>query len=244
MLDEVFRQRLGVGDELVGDHVGGLPAALLEGVLGRRRPHGGVPHRERELLVAERPGAVERVRGAERQPDEPGGLRLAARRPAEVEVAGREDQVGPLVDQLDRRVADGDRVGLAVDVDELDRPPEQPARVVQRLDRHLRAAEPGRVERRLNAGQAERPAEHDRVFLGRRRHCRQHGRKHGGDRRLRNVHLLPPVGLCVHPCENTSGSGVIINFESGVSRRIGRRGQRAASSRPSRLAISLRLWAR
>ena len=149
MLDEVLRERLGVGDELVGDHVGGLPAALVERVVGRGRAHRGVPHRQRELLVAERPGAVERVGRAHRDAHDPGVLRLAAGRPAEVEVAGRHDQLGALVDQLDRGVADRHRVGLAVDVEEAHRLAEQAAGIVDLLDRDLGALEPGLVERRL-----------------------------------------------------------------------------------------------
>jgi len=80
-------------------------------------------------------------------------LRLAAGRPAKVEIAGRDHQLGAPVDQLDRDVADGDRVGFAVDIHELDLPAQNTAIGVQVVDRHFGAQKSGRVQRGLNAGQ-------------------------------------------------------------------------------------------
>ena len=179
VLDEVLRQRLGVGDELVGHHVGRLPAALLEGVVRRHRAHGGVPHGKRELLVAERPGAVERVGGAGRDADDTRRLRLAAGRAAEIEITGRDDQFRSHVDQLDRHVADRDRIGLAVDIDESDLLAEQSAGVVQGFYGDLGALEARGVQRRLHTGQAQRAADQNLV-AGRVRRARQQQRREAG----------------------------------------------------------------
>ena len=200
MLDEVFRQRFGVGDELVGDHIGLFPAPLVEGVFGSGGAHGRIPHRQGELLVTQRPGTVERIGGAERQADQAGRLRFAAGGAAKVEIARRKDQVRTLVDQLHRGVAHGDRIRLAVDVDELDLLPKEPARIIDRLDGDLRAPVAGRVERRLVTGQAESSAKGDLPVL----RTGRPGERKGGDRRANDrkpdyAHsCIPPLLLFAH----------------------------------------------
>ena len=234
MLDEVLRERLGVGDELVGDDVGGLPALLVEGVLGGGRAHRGVPHRQRELLVAERPGAVERVGGAHRDAHDSGILRLAAGRAAEVEVAGRDDQLRALVDQLDRGVADRDRVGLAVDVEKAHLLAEQAARVVDLLDRDLRALEPGLVERRLHAGQADSAADQD--FRARLTRRGEHPRQRQCQRSLPLPHPRSPVSSVRDGSRpRASTPGILARSapkrERGGSERARTRGRTCAQDR-------------
>jgi hypothetical protein len=98
-----------------------LPAPFVEGIFRRSRPHGGVPHGQGELLVAQGSGAIERVRGTGGDADDTGLLGLPAGRPAEIEITGCDHQLGTLVDQLHRDIAHRDRVALAVQVDKLDR---------------------------------------------------------------------------------------------------------------------------
>jgi hypothetical protein len=91
--------------------------------------------------------------------------------------------------------ADRGRIALAVDVHELDRHAEDAALVVESLHGDLGAAQRRLVERRLNAGQAERAADED--FLCRLRSARKTQAKRGDrDGRKRNVmqflHYKPP----------------------------------------------------
>src|SRR5699024_5065325 len=157
---EVFTQGLRVVDEGVGDDVGVL-VPLLVGVFSSGRPHRGVPPRDGELRVTEGLGAEQRRGRTRGDADDACGLRGAGGGATEVEVGGGDDRVGAHVHELFAVVADGDRVALAIEVDELDLLTEHPAVVIEVVDREFDSAHDGFIQWRLDAGEAQASPDND-----------------------------------------------------------------------------------
>src|SRR5262245_40534674 len=183
MPDEEVAKACRIVDEGVGDDIGVLPPFPEREFCGGRA-HGGVPHGEGELLVAKRDRTMQWRRRAGRHANDATFLRFAVCRSAEVKIAGRNDRLGALGDQLRGICADGDWIALAIEINELERTTQNAALLVDYLDGELSALEPRRIEWRLNAGEAERATNHDRLLgLDGAYANNQSRRKRNGDRR-------------------------------------------------------------
>ena len=176
----------------------GVPALFL-GVLCCGGPHGSVPHGHGELLVTQGIRAVQGGGSGRRNANQPGLLGFAAGGTAEVEVTGGDDGLGALVDQLNGDVAGGDRIALAVQVDQLKLFAEHAALLVELVHCDLGALQGGLIQRRLDTGQAQGGANLD--VLGLRR-----GRTAGGEQQAEDQQdgqQSPVLQFLVHlfsPC--------------------------------------------
>src|SRR5688500_13645631 len=115
MLHKVESEILGVLNDIIGNDVNSVPA-LFAGVLSSGSAHSCVPHGHGELFVTQRLRAIERRRSCRGDAYQTGFLGFAAGRATKVEVAGTNDRLGSLIDELDRDIACGHRVTFAIQV--------------------------------------------------------------------------------------------------------------------------------
>jgi hypothetical protein len=95
-------------------------------------------------------------------------LGFPAGRTAKVEVAGSDDRLGTLVDELHRDVTGGNRITFTVQVDQFELFPQYPAFFVDLLHGELGALQGRLIQRRLDTGQAQGGAKLDILCLRRR----------------------------------------------------------------------------
>ena len=152
-------ERLGVGDGVVEEDVGRLPALLLEGPFGEQRALRLAGIRGR---IGERADALHaelRIRRAG-EGDDVALLRDVGAGRAEIEIAREEDRLGALADHLDGAVGAERRLGLVVELDDLDRLAEHAAGGVDLVDRELGAGDGVGVDRLEPAAERHHQPEH------------------------------------------------------------------------------------
>src|ERR1700677_1546207 len=143
---EAAAERLRVGNRVVEKEVAGAPAFRLKGPFRHQRPLRlrGIGDGIRQRANAR--DAELRV-GSGREGDHIVLLRDIGAGRAKVEIRGEEDGFGASVDDVDRAVRAERRIGFVVELDDLDRLPQHPARRVDVVDGKLRAGDRVRVDR-------------------------------------------------------------------------------------------------